>query len=133
MSNALLDSLYNSYDTTDLQIHVGTGNDLFTDVYYRSLDLIPGLVGLSSCDYWRGHLCDHWVVSFDHIEIEGWSDTALKALACHETGHTVGLTHPNVTNHGKPNDDIFFHCMRVNNYSSGAVGSHGTGHIDNHY
>ena len=133
-------SLYNSYDTTDLDIpdneesHSGS-----VDIWYHFADVAGG-VGVSSCQTWTGHVCAHWHVLFDDGDIGNYSNVALISLACHETGHTVGLMHqsPAVFDDGNPtnSDDENYRCMVTDSNpqnNSQYVGTHNVGHINGYY
>lgn len=65
MLNAINDSLYGSYHTTDLTIPPRDPHDGHVDIWYHFdheyLDDL-GFVGLASCQTWSGHICDHWHV-----------------------------------------------------------------------
>jgi hypothetical protein len=103
----------NSYDTTDLTIAgVGpAGHTSNVDVWYTwdgasGGNIYPELVGrfarsrcesiaVSSTGSPLVHFCNHWHVIIDD-ESSGFNTRPTewyRGLACHETGHTVGLKH----------------------------------------
>lgn len=114
-------TMANSYDGTDLHTYydttpktTGAGE---TDVVYVSN---PGgfgnhddLIGFTWCDdaiTGSNYACDQQYVNFR-------SPNATRALACHETGHAVGLTHGEDADPVLPNQDARLNCMvkKVNN------------------
>jgi hypothetical protein len=129
-------TLFGSYDTTDLDVSLASGHTASVDVFYDYGDVpdVPegAAVGLWSCQTWNGHRCDHGHVIFDGAQISGYSDDKLKWLACHETGHSVGLTHPSDDSDGLPVGSTVFACMRYSPFPSN-LGGHNVGHIDGYY
>lgn len=112
-------TMANSYDGTDLDtyfdttpVYSGSGE---TDVVYRSKPSdfrADSFIGLTWCDDAVSALrCDQQYVNFRDV-----NDTD-RALACHETGHAVGLLHgfdasprPN-PNRDVANSDVRLNCM----------------------
>jgi len=78
-----------------------------TDLIYRDLDYstycglrwyTPGLggtTGLTTCDSlaWAGGPCSSHTIRFSTVFSNGTSTSGRRALACHESGHAIGLTH----------------------------------------
>lgn len=125
-------TLTQSYDTTDLTIS-RTTDHAQADVAYGVQDL-PGSIGLYECVAWvAGNRCDHAHVYYDGPEVANYSDSDLQALACHETGHSVGLLHP--ADEGQPNNPRDFFCMIQGGYPGKPrfLGPHNTGHIQANY
>ncbi|MEW9555823.1 hypothetical protein [Nonomuraea sp. NPDC050783] len=97
---------------TDLKVKfvrkpVYTG-DAETDVIYKKPEKFPaGVVALTWCDNRVDELkCDqHYVL------LKG--ATPSKELACHETGHAVGLTHGNRAYPAVSNEDSRLGCLRT--------------------
>jgi hypothetical protein len=136
------DSLYNTYDTTDLQIaQSGTTNDGVhnqdVDIYYHFGTVANGNWALASCQspVNTSHHCNHWHVIYDNEELVAVNDNDVffKKVACHETGHTVGLQHPDVQDHGWEHTDARFGCMRRGEILQPLLGDHGANHIDSYY
>lgn len=141
MGSATFDSLYNTYDTTDLEILLnGSVNDSThsenVDVYFRA-DLVVGGWAKTSCQdpVDTSHWCNHNHVIFDTEEMVDTldSDAFLKKAACHEIGHSVGLTHPSADNHGVSESSDYFGCMRPGVSTYPYLGAHGASHIDAYY
>jgi hypothetical protein len=91
MLAATYDTLYNSYDTTELTITMsGVGNNgqhnTTVNVYYREDGLLDS-IGIASCQSWNGHICGHWHVIYDY---PNGTTSKRKSLACHETGTPSG-------------------------------------------
>jgi hypothetical protein len=134
MTTAVRATLYGSYDTTDLVIAGPTASHTGSvDVFYRHGNLPGNILGLASCQTWSGHECDHWHVIYDHDGLDGRSDAYLRSVACHETGHTLALHHPNVNNHGWGNDNFRFECMRNGAVFPIHLGTHNVGHLNGYY
>lgn len=120
-------TLNNSYDTVS-PINIvyvttpATSGTSETDVYYRSLNNLPeNVFAITGCDddSVAGTLsrCDQFYVTFhgDFICSQAyWCDTVSvhRSLACHETGHTFGLMHPDASSPARPNNQTDYYCMR---------------------
>lgn len=133
MTTATFDTLYNSYHTTDIDVNVvGATNNgaeaTSADIFYRNGSL-GGDYGLTSCQSWSGHVCQHNHVIYDASALAG-NTTVLKSLACHETGHAVGLTHPGSV--GAPDDPSIYHCMVESGWAPN-VGTHNVNHINTNF
>jgi len=70
----------------------GTGE---TDVVWRVGDLAPGVLGHNYCEDFDGSYCDQYYNTLDMTEIAIGIDDEIDetSIACHELGHSVGLTH----------------------------------------
>lgn len=76
------------------------------DVYYHQEDY-PGAWGVNSCQNWSGHVCNRTHVIYDDdVGYDPLYDSAseYKQLACHETGHGLGLMHTNFSFWDNPKD-----------------------------
>ena len=129
-------TLYGSYDTTDLKVLLeGNGHTQTVDAWYQ-VDNLPGYYALTSCEVGNGtHRCKHWHVTFDP-DNGSLSDAELRSLACHETGHTVGLMHPQIQSHGWSYGDARFGCMRTSGFMDPwdpFLRGHNVRHINNFY
>lgn len=137
MLDAIDATLYGSYHTTDLTIPPRDPHDGHVDIWYHfdDADLPGGVIGLASCQTWSGHICDHWHVIFDDEVIAGDSDQELHALACHETGHTVGLMHPEIDDDagGGGTWADKYKCMLSYSPSPHLLGDHNVAHINQRY
>lgn len=90
-----------------------------TDIIYRQGEIPGDFVGIAWCDdSIGGDLCDQHYVQFEDAN-------PTVALSCHETGHAVGLTHPENADPDQPADDPLFGCLvspaqsaflRIHNY-----------------
>lgn len=137
MLTAVVDTLYGSWDTTDLEITLnsdcGNGShNTYVDVYYYHLNVPNGDYALTDCkDTVAGQptKCDHWHVTFDPDELVLHSAAFLKSVACHETGHTVGLWHQPYTG-GSGMVDSDWQCMRSDLNFPTNVGAHNVGHVN---
>lgn len=129
-------TLYGSYNTSSLTITEKSGHPYDLDVWYE-VDTLPGYYGLTSCEGGNGtHFCTHWHVTFNPDNGDQLIDNELRSLACHETGHTVGLMHPEINSHGYSIADARFACMRTaGNMNPWDIylGQHNVSHIDNFY
>jgi hypothetical protein len=137
MTAAVSRTMYSSYDTTDLSIPPRRDqHSAGLDVHYRNGSIPDSpegrVVGLTSCQIWEGHRCDHWHVIFDGAQIADYSDAKLQWLACHETGHTVGLKHGSVDPDAGPGNVAAYQCMRYSPFPI-YLGAHNATHINNHY
>jgi hypothetical protein len=129
-------TLNNSWDTTDLNVsydstpaYSGTAE---TDIVYQRNDAAveAGKDGIAWCnDAVSTFRCDQHYVAFDLA-------TAPRALACHETGHAVGLTHGNNANPTVDAQASSLECMRNPLTYSGAdnfVGAHNANWVNATY
>ncbi|MCU1496255.1 MAG: hypothetical protein JWM47_208 [Acidimicrobiales bacterium] len=136
MREATFATLFGSYDRTVLDVVYIRDHRAHVDVAYmiKKLRDLPGrqVIGKADCRVWRRHRCDHWHVYFDGGQIAGLSQPLLKSLACHETGHTVGLTHGDMDSHGWAANDPRFWCMLYEPYPSG-LGEHNVRQINRFY
>lgn len=88
-------TMANSYDGTDLSVHFDTtpvySGSGETDIIYRSKPedfRKDDFIGMTWCDDAVSALrCDQQYINFRYV------NQVNRALACHETGHAVGLTH----------------------------------------
>ena len=66
-----------------------------TDVVWDTANLSGSRRGTSWCEDWDNGLCDQSYVELDVAELNVGSNDELDTTktACHELGHTVGLTH----------------------------------------
>ncbi len=111
-SNNITTALNSWYDITDLNVQYGVGyttNGSPTDVAYGISGSVPaGNVAYYYCAIGAGGWkCDQGIVNF--ID-NSW---ATKGIACHETGHAVGLVHGQYGVPSLSNEDTRLECMRV--------------------
>lgn len=139
-ASAVNGTLYDSYDTTDLYIAPAQyDHSSDTDVYYYYDNALPATVlGRTSCLMEGTHAakCDHFHVRFNQqLAIDlGWGDgtaadqSRLQAIACHETGHTVGLTHVE-------GNESLYQCMStpIDADTPHTMGTHNVGHVNGYY
>ena len=108
-----------------------------TDIYYefKSLDHLDqegrgAAVGVSWClETHTNYTCDHGHIAFDPATNGGigdYTDTELKSIACHETGHALGQTHP------PTNSTSTYGCM-VTNTLYPMVHGHNVNDIENNW
>jgi hypothetical protein len=102
--------LNNSYATTDLSIAY-PGSPVYsgpseTDIIYQATGSLPfGLNGVTWCEDAQSiSKCDQAYVRF-------LPDTPSQGLACHETGHAVGLTHGRAASPRLDNDNPALGCL----------------------
>jgi hypothetical protein len=122
--------LNNEFEPTDLDV-VFVSEPSFTggaetDVIYQQ-GSVPGTnIGITWCnDAVSSTKCDQHYVRFE-------SDTPGTALACHETGHSVGLTHGQDARPQLSNQDPSLQCMQ-NPASTSNLGTHNTQLINDTY
>lgn len=65
----------------------------------------PGMVGLEFCEGLNGVNCEQSRVYFDSDYIGISTANGLRAIACHEVGHAIGLTHTGGTCMTDPIDE----------------------------
>ncbi|MEA2495439.1 MAG: L-ectoine synthase [Thermoleophilaceae bacterium] len=123
-------TLDNSYTTTDLNVSYDstatyTGSAETDIIYYVNGGLPSTTLGVTWCDdpLDDGLRCDQHYVAFHY-------DTPAISLACHETGHAVGLTHGDEAFARQPNDEYDLQCMRQPASSSTQYVGHNAGWID---
>lgn len=126
-------NLLDEYDPTDLNIiwdgtpkYSGSGE---TDIIYQQSNSVPsGLLGLAYCeDAQTSTKCDQHYVLFA-------TDTPGTDLACHESGHAVGLTHGANSWFSTSNSDTRLGCMRTPIVTgSDSIGAIHRAHINREY
>lgn len=130
-------TMNNSYDGTDLNtfydstpVFSGAGE---TDVIYRSKASDFGstnYIGYTWCDDDEGgstYECDQQYVNFRSL-------SANRALACHETGHSVGLLHGNnAAPYTSPTDSIMGCMTNPLNNGRDLLGSSNVSNINSAY
>lgn len=125
MAEATYLTLFGSYNTTDVGpvselSSPKTSGSVETDIIYKYRDLGPGTYGRAECDdnSIGGNRCDQFYVYFNYVfsnanDQQSWYTTFTRALACHETGHAVGLTHGAEAYPSISNQNSSLHCMRT--------------------
>ncbi len=107
-------SLDNSFDNTTLEVHYHTtgvfsgGSE--TDLIYRQVGtgVSPDSYGITFCDdAVSSTKCDQHYINFSDTLVT----TVNRALACHETGHAVGLTHGAEADPPVSNTEPTLECM----------------------
>lgn len=122
-------NLANQYEPTDLALvkHatlVDSGGSETDTVFYTDSSL--GFNGWTYCDdAINTNQCDQHYVAFN-------STAPGTTTICHETGHSVGLTHPAQASPSASNSDSTFACMTTNQ-SSSVTGTHNRQQIDAQY
>lgn len=123
-------TLVNSYATTDLNVlHVGDGHDSDWNNHYAIGAMPqPDLIGYHQCIYLfssRPERCWHAHVRYRNASL--YTTNYERALACHETGHSVGLRHHGTT----ANSPSVVRCMWNPVPSTDPfVGPHNVAHIN---
>jgi hypothetical protein len=90
-----------------------TDGDRQTDVRWRQGDLAGGTTGLAPCAVYlsNGH-CDRYDITIDYAQVQqGENDERDQTqTACHEQGHSVGLSHASndCMMSGEPPEDIAY-------------------------
>lgn len=128
-------TLNGSYNTTHLVVHYSNPPTGDTDVIYHYGD-VPGPDDavtrcLSPIDNFR---CNQFDVTFDANTLCPCSADFIRAIACHETGHTVGLLHGDNAIPTVSNLTGSLMCMRKPVYDGDyPLGSHNADQIDSVY
>lgn len=153
METAVRRTLLNSYDLTDLYVYVpriaSTTGPTETDIMYGyDESQAPGVGGYTFCDDANlpGPRCDQHYILFDGGNICGVVDClppvhdgdgidwdGLRAIACHETGHAVGLTHGVNADPEQSNSASALSCMRTGGVPPWRLGNHNVGQINHVY
>lgn len=128
-------TLDDSYNTTALNVSYHsdpvTSGSAETDIMYRVApsDVPSGAVGIAWCDDAVESLvptrCDQHYVSFEY-------NPGIN-LACHETGHAVGLTHGAGASPAVSNSAESLRCMRTPLTTDRWLGSHNADQINATY
>lgn len=107
MSNAVTDTVTNDVGPTTMSSSLLTSSNSATDVIYNDgdystycgFDWHPDdasdgfVIGIATCQSLAGTDCEQFHVYFDTSFTDNINDDFARTLACHETGHTVGLLH----------------------------------------
>jgi hypothetical protein len=121
-------TLVNSYATTDLNVlRVGDGHGADWNNHYAIGAMPqPDMLGYHTCVYWAtGNRCWHAHIRYRNASL--YITNYERALACQETGHSVGLRHHGPT----ANSQSVVRCMWNPVPSTDPfVGPHNVGHIN---
>ena len=134
MRTTIRSSLDGSYDTTDLNVSYSsspvTSGAGETDVMYEqsTSGMSGSTIGFEWCDDAVDLVrCDQSYVRFRYTSID-------KELACHETGHAVGLTHGADAWPTTGNNDPILGCMETPDTGSHPLlGSNNADNINSTY
>jgi hypothetical protein len=125
-------TLNNSWNTTDLNVSyhsspVTSGGAETDIVYQHNPGRVPAnLDGYAWCNDAVGpQECDQHYVAFRSV-------SPSRGLACHETGHAVGLTHGQNASPRVSQTNAALACMTTP-VQSDLVGSHNVGQVNSHY
>lgn len=134
VSSAVNYTRTNVYNPTDVNTHNASGNTATTDVVVRDQDYSTycgyswhpggGLWGLTTCDSTNSAgECEKHTVRYDisYFNVAGTTDE--RGLACHETGHTLGLTHR----------DTDSRCMKTYGPYPTTLADHDINHLNANY
>jgi hypothetical protein len=138
-----------SYETTDLNTflsaHAGSNGVAISDVHVGKDPGLPsGIAGLYTCQEYEGNFrCYHAHISYSPAFDEFLGDSAdfKRHIACHETGHSLGLRHSDNLNGGNEDSGLTpegnatrYVCMSDEDdlFPSG-LGSHNVAHINGKY
>ena len=131
-------TLTDSYNTTDLNVGFESRPDYSGDsetdiIYVIDSDVQDDATGSTWCDDGNdGVQCDQHYVAYRY---EG----RLRGIACHETGHAVGLTHGqqayarDAPDKRLSNNDPRLACMTTKPIDSAYLGEHNVRHINDEY
>ncbi len=146
MQAATVFTLDLSYDTTDINViyhstsQVTYSGSWETDVIYSNSNSLPSNVwGRNRCDDDSpgGGKCDQFYVLYhaDKFDAEIPNDTTLqRAIACQETGHTVGMLHGSNSDPSQADTSAAFRCMRTNPLAAVAsMGPHNINQVNGQY
>ncbi len=110
MYNAVLWVVANRITPTDLTVSVHVSPTGSTDALYYDSDYSTfcgftwhgsggSVIGLAKCDALTGSACDQHRVYFDlsAVNAADFDTTKERRLACHESGHVMGLAHTSDT------------------------------------
>lgn len=134
MANALFSTVYAGYNSTDVEFFPASGHLGVTDVVWRLEPIAGDVIGqyrcLTNATGWR---CEHAHILFDPGAAEDLADQWLRALACHETGHSIGLTHaPDGIPFYGPQSGVI-RCMATPLLPDSYIGPHNVMHISANY
>jgi hypothetical protein len=119
-----------SFETTDLTT-ILTVHDSSDVHYYVETTAGASYIGKYFCATWGpSGICNHAHVAYNGPNGSGLSTSDLQSVACHETGHSVGLRHPEDSN--LPDDPSVYQCMVVNGFPR-FLGGHNADHINAYY
>jgi hypothetical protein len=128
MRQAMENTRLQSYHTTNLTTRLDTR--AAADVFFFIDDTLPqNVFGRYECIQFStlvANACHRAEVRFNGGRIAGFNDNELWKLACHETGHTVGLWHP--TDPG-----VDYGCMVQGQSEARWLMPHNTHHINSRY
>lgn len=136
MGNATFEALYLTYDTTNVNVVVTSPyqSNPWTDIVFTYGPLAGTTVGLYQCDDdlsgWR---CDRSIITYDDVDIASYTGSQLRRLACHEIGHSLGLTHGSDAKDNYDNGDDELGCLQTPLQDGVYLLNHGTRHINNNY
>lgn len=124
------DTMRLDYRPTDLDVVYDSSPSFSgsaeTDIIYQegSAGIPSSIDGMTWCNGAASHvdLCDQ-----QYVRIRG-NGTYTRGLACHETGHAIGLVHGQQASPRKQNDDSRLGCMKT---PVGSTTSIGQNNIDN--
>jgi len=144
MAAATTFTLTQSYDTTDLKVVFQTGNQVSysgcceTDVIYQFQNTLPGnVIARTWCeDAISSTKCDQHYVGYNGLWLGANIPNNVqkqRSLACHETGHTVGLVHGSDSTPAQNNNDPNYQCMRSPLNSVFTMGPHNAQQVNANY
>lgn len=120
----------NNYDPTVVNTFNDSSENATTDAIIRDQDYttycgytwhgsVGGLVGLTTCNSLNGvNECESHVIRYDNSYFNVASLSDRRGAACHETGHSLGLTHRDDGN-----------CMKGSTPVDPTLGTHNTNEL----
>lgn len=135
VSSAVNYTRTNVYNPTVINTHNDSSNKSTTDVVVRDEDYSTycgyswhgsggSLWGLTTCDSTNSASeCEKHTVRYDLSYFNAAGTTDERGLACHETGHTLGLTHR----------DTDSRCMKTFGPYPTTLAGHDVNHLTNNY